>query len=235
VYQALHQTPRENAILNNLEALKLVETTFTQILNADKVSDLKKILTSDPLLEKWQMDRNKYPELQLKLTDNDISSLMTKVGNDLRLHMDLSAKLETPLEKLLYALVWKNGDLQKVAHIIKGAADVRPTSLTNGPGQVFRQFGRHLADRSESIVDQHVLRAFELYEQVNDPDSARVKSIRKKINWDNNVDCIERYKRWLCVHFKKRQDAESGYVVNIDRVLFALGRAVKITSKRGEA
>ena len=80
-----------------------------------------------------------------------------------------------------------------------------------------------------------MLRAFELYEQVNDPDSAKVKSIRKKINWDNNVDCIERYKRWLCVHFKKRQDAESGYVVNIDMVLFALGRAVKITSKRGEA
>ena len=72
--------------MNNLEALKLVETTFTEILNADKLSDLKKILTSDPLLEKWQMDRNKYPELQLKLTDHDISSLMTKVSNDLRLH-----------------------------------------------------------------------------------------------------------------------------------------------------
>lgn len=219
--------------MNNLEALKLVETTFTEILNADKVSDLKKILTSDPLLEKWQMDRNKYPELQLKLTDHDIGSLMTKVGNDLRLHADLSAKLETPLEKLLYALVWKNGDLQKVAHIIKGAADVRPTSLTNGPGQVFRQFGRHLADRSESIVDQHVLRAFELYEQINDPVFSKIKTIRKKINWDKDVACIERYKRWLCEHFKERQDAEPGFVVSIDMVLFALGRAVKITSKRG--
>lgn len=38
--------------MNNLEALKLVETTFTEILNAEKVSDLQKILTSDSLLEK---------------------------------------------------------------------------------------------------------------------------------------------------------------------------------------
>jgi hypothetical protein len=122
-----------------------------------------------------------------------------------------------------------------VAHIIKGAADVRPTSLTNGPGQVFRQFGRHLADRSESIVDQHVLRAFELYEQINDPDFSKIKTIRKKINWDNDVACIERYKGWLSKHFKVRQDSEPGFVVNIDMLLFALGRAVKITSKRGEA
>lgn len=220
--------------MNNLEALDLVKNTFTAILNAHDVSALKKILTHDQTLNTWRMDRSKYPELQLELTSEDIGSLMAdKLDEDLRLHADLSARLETPLEKLLYALVWKNGDLQKVAHIIKGAADVRPTSLTNGPGQVFRQFGRHLADRSESIVDQHVLRAFELYEQMNDRDSTKVKAIRKKINWDKDVACIERYKRWLCVHFKERQDSEPGYVVNIDMVLFSLGRAVKITSKRG--
>ncbi|VVN34746.1 hypothetical protein PS662_05089 [Pseudomonas fluorescens] len=220
--------------MNNSQALKLVETTFSEILKAKNVSDLKQILNSDPLLEKWQMDRTKYPELQLELTAQDISSLMAgKVDKDLRLHADLSARLETPLEKLLYALVWKNGDLQKVAHIIKGAADVRPTSLINGPGQVFRQFGRHLADRSESIVDQHVLRAFELYEQIDTPDSATVKAKRKKINWDKDVACIERYKGWLSKHFKGRQDSEPGFVVNIDMVLFALGRAVKTTRTRG--
>jgi hypothetical protein len=220
--------------LNNLEALDLVKNTFTAILNALDVSVLKKILTHNQTLNTWRMDRSKYPELQLELTAEDIGSLMAdKLDEDLRLHADLSARLETPLEKLLYALVWKNGDLQKVAHIVKGAADVRPASLINGPGQVFRQFGRHLADRSESIVDQHVLRAFELYEQLNSPDSAKVKAIRKKINWDKDVACIERYKHWLCEHFQERQDAEPGFVVNIDMVLFALGRAVKITRTRG--
>jgi hypothetical protein len=180
------------------------------------------------------MDRSKYPELQLELTAKDISSLMAdKLDEGLRLHPDLSARLETPLEKLLYALAWKNGDLQKVAHIIKGAADVRSTALTNGPGQVFRQFGRHLADRSESIVDQHVLRAFELYEQTTTPNAAKVKAIRKKINWDKDVACIERYKLWLNEHFRERQDSEPGFVVNIDMVLFALGRAIKITRTRG--
>ena len=220
--------------MNKLEALNLVKTTFIEILKAHDVSTLKDMLTTNPTLKKWQMDRSKYPELQLELTAKDIASLMAdKLDEDLRLHAELSVRLETPLEKLLYALAWKNGDLQKVAHIIKGAADVRPTSLTNGPGQVFRPFGRHLADRSESIVDQHVLRAFELYEQLNAPNSAKVKAIRKKINWDKDVACIERYKLWLNEHFNERQDSEPGFVENIDMVLFALGRVVKITRTRG--
>lgn len=220
--------------MNNLEALDLVKNSFTKILNARDVPALKEILANHPTLNNWRMDRSKYPELQLELTAKDISSLMaSKLDEDLHLHADLSARLETPLEKLLYALAWKNGDLHKVVHIIKGAADVRPTALTNGPGQVFRQFGRHLADRSESIVDQHVLRAFELYEQTNSPNAAKVRAIRKKINWDKDVACIERYKLWLSEHFGERQDSEPGFVVNIDMVLFALGRAVKITRTRG--
>lgn len=233
-----HQSPRENSTLNNPQALNLVIKTFTEILNAHDVRALEKVLTSDPMLNKWQMDRNKYPELQLQLTADDISTLVDdKLDKDLRLHADLSACLETPLEKLLYALAWKNGDLQKVVHIIKGAIEAgQSTSLTNGPGQVFKQFGRHLADRSESIVDQHVLRAFELYElykQNESPSSDDVMAIRKKINWDKDVACITRYKTWLKTQFSKHQRSELGFVVNIDMVLFALGRAIKITRTRG--
>lgn len=219
--------------MNNPQALKLVETTFTEILKADTVSDLKKILSIDPRLEKWQMDRAKYPELEFKLSAHDISTLMTKVDENLRLHADLSAKLETPLEKLLYALAWKNGDLQKVGHIIKGATDVGSTSLSNGPGQVFRQFGRHLAGPKEPIVDQHVLRAFELYKQPNEAPPAKVSAIRKKISWDGDVVWIECYKNWLAGQFTEDKRSEPGFVVNIDMVLFALGRAVKITRTRG--
>lgn len=69
------------------------------------------------------MDHTKYPELQLELSAQDVACLADKVDEDLRLHADLSGRLETPLEKLLYALAWKNGDLQKVGHIIKGAKD----------------------------------------------------------------------------------------------------------------
>ncbi|WP_177342310.1 MULTISPECIES: hypothetical protein [Pseudomonas] len=116
--------------MNKSEALNLVETTFIEILKAHDVSALKDMLTTNPTLKKWQMDRSKYPELQLELTVKDIASLMAdKLDEDLRLHADLSVRLETPLEKLLYALAWKNGDLQKVAHIIKGAADVRLLAL----------------------------------------------------------------------------------------------------------
>lgn len=230
-------------ILNNTEALGLVKSTFNSIRKAPNVPALKAILNGCPMLNKWKMDRSKYPELQLELTDEDIKSLiddkLDKLDKDLRLNTDVSAKLETPLEKLLYALAWKNGDLQKVAHIIKGAVDANPTALTNGPGQVFRQFGRHLADRSESIVDQHVLRAFELYElyegdkDIVTSNPAKVKATRKKINWDKDVACIDRYKLWIKTHANKQQTIDPRFVVNIDMVLFALGRAIKITHTRG--
>ncbi|MNC73770.1 hypothetical protein D3C75_1250260 [compost metagenome] len=58
-------------------------------------------------------------------------------------------------------------------------------------------------------------------------------AIRKKINWDKDVACITSYKTWLKTQFSKRQRSELGFVVNIDMVLFALGRAIKITRTRG--
>ena len=105
--------------------------------------------------------------------------------------------------------------------------------MLNGPAQVFKQFGRHLADRSEPIVDQHVLRAFELYEALENTENAKIEKIRAKVNWDKDVACIERYKVWLGEHFSERQIEDQGYVVNVDMVLFALGRAVKVTGKKG--
>ena len=220
--------------MNNLEAVALIDNTFSSIMNAKSVSSLKDILSSHPLLTAKQMDRSKYPELQLQITPEDVSSLMGEMlDDDLRLHADLSARLETPLEKLLYALAWKNGDLQKLGHIVKGASEVGDSiQMSNGPAQVFRQFGRHLADRSEPIVDQHVLRAFELYEQIQSPQEEKITKVRAKINWDKDVACIQRYKSWLSEHFSQRQSKEQAYVMNIDMVLFALGRAVKVTPKQ---
>lgn len=220
--------------MNNLEALALIDITFSSVMKAETVTCLKKILDSHPSLTDKKMDRSKYPELQMQLTTEDIRSLKDKVlDRHLRPHADPSACLETPLEKLLYALAWKNGDLQKVGHIVKGASEAgQSIQMNNGPAQVFRQFGRHLADRSEPIVDQHVLRAFELYEQIERQEDEKIAKIRAKINWDKDVACIERYKSWLNEHFSERQHEEQAYVVNVDMVLFALGRAVKVTWKQ---
>jgi hypothetical protein len=63
-----------------------------------------------------------HPELKLKLTQADIDELkksgaITEAG-----HLDrgLSERQLTPLEKLLYSMAWKNGDLLKLSHIIEG-------------------------------------------------------------------------------------------------------------------
>jgi hypothetical protein len=60
-----------------------------------------------------------------------------------------------PLTKLLAAVLWKNGDIHKVQHLIDGITgregDRTPYSL------VFKQYGASLADHHQPIVDQHVL------------------------------------------------------------------------------
>lgn len=124
-----------------------------------------------------------------------------------------------------------------MGHIVDGVRSTAkpPVVLVNGPGQVFKQFGKRLAKRAEPIIDQHVLRSFELYhslildeEKVNlKLDDVEVNRFHRKISWDRDVSWIESYQDWLMTHFRNRQTKNSKYVMNIDMVLFALGRAIK--------
>jgi hypothetical protein len=46
-------------------------------------------------------------------------------------------------------------------------------------GLVFNQFGKHLADHKEPIIDQHVLRAFGIH-LCKDSDSAQIEMYQEK-------------------------------------------------------
>ena len=70
-----------------------------------------------------------------------------------------------PLEKLLYAIVWKNGDLLKLRHVIHGIVD-SDVGRKGKNGVVFYQFGKHLSKLGKPIIDQHVLRAFAVYDAI---------------------------------------------------------------------
>jgi hypothetical protein len=217
--------------LNNTNARKLVTHIFEKIMQARSSVELLQIVETDPTLHKNRLDREDYPELKLFISADEVEALkasgaITETG---RFNAQLSSTEMSPLEKLLYAMAWKNGDLGKIAHIVEGIyAAGSTTPRTNGSGQVFHQFGRHLADRSEPIVDQHVLRGFKLWKNP-EADEKQTNSIRRMTLLDRESAWIGKYKSWLktaTLTMELKQDSQ--HVINIDSVLFALGKTIKL-------
>jgi hypothetical protein len=224
-------TYHKDQSLNNAMAHALATRVFKEILNARSCKDLLQIVESDPVLYRNRLNREDYPELRLFISTEEIKALkasgvLTQNG---RFHADLSATNMSPLEKLLYAMAWKNGDLSKIAHIVDGVHSAGSSiPRESGPGQVFHQFGRHLADRNEPIIDQHVLRGFKLWKTPG-ADEKQTNSIRRMSLLDRQSDWIGAYKLWLktaALTTELRQDSQ--HVMNIDSVLFALGKTIKL-------
>lgn len=217
--------------MDNIKAHALVKQTFETIMQARSSAELLNIVKADKALYKNRLNRERYPELKLSITADEINALklsgvLTEAGV---FNRKLSSTEMTPLEKLLYATAWKQGDLPKIAHIVDGIhAAGSNIPRGNGDSQVFHQFGRHLADRSEPIIDQHVLRGFKLWKNPK-ADEQQTNSIRKLEVLNKESQWINEYKNWLMtasLTAELRQDSD--HVMNIDSVLFALGKTVKL-------
>jgi hypothetical protein len=57
---------------------------------------------------------------------------------------NISSRLNDPLTKLLYATLWKNGDLKKIKHIIKGIRDGDTENDQQEDALFFYHFGKYL-------------------------------------------------------------------------------------------
>lgn len=143
-------------------------------------------------------------------------------------------KEASSLEKLLLALIWKNGDLAKIHHIVLG---IKGELAENGR-LVFHAFGSHLANPTENpIIDQHVIRAYQLlkyfsHEENNDP--SELDKIRKKTAFTaGDKALVDEYMAW--VRGEGNSDSmlniipaavrnDSGYLRALDDLLFAVGR-----------
>lgn len=96
---------------------------------------------------------------------------------------DLTIVLKTPLEKLFFALIWKNQQFSRFSSIVEGIKDPlnelkeknkdkkqneeNTGSIEADNAVVFRQFGRYLANTKQPIIDQHVLRFYFLLVELN--------------------------------------------------------------------
>ncbi|MDR2284872.1 MAG: hypothetical protein LBE37_16780 [Sphingobacterium sp.] len=218
--------------MNNQQAKDLVMRAFTLIEKAESIEALKGILNILNIPKKNQMDITGYPKINFTLNSNEIEHLIETgfINSELDIHNGFSVKNTTPLERLFYAVLWKNGDLKKVKHIIKGIKDNEDRIVKEGI--VFHQFGRFLTGKTgEPIIDQHVIRAFAVYENTDDKDideQRELEVLNKK-----HQSLILNYKKWLNgSKISEKLKKESDYCYHVDQLLFAIGKTIKKRIKR---
>ncbi|MDZ7899302.1 MAG: hypothetical protein U5N85_14925 [Arcicella sp.] len=216
--------------MNDSEAIKLVKEIFQLIKNAKSIAELEKI-ESDQRIFKNKMDIDSYPKIEFNIKESEIQFLIDKsemIDKNFNFSKDITSKLTDPLSKLLYATAWKNGDLKKIKHIIKGIQDCDNENSNQDEALVFYQFGKYLTKRQgEPIIDQHVIRAFLIYkldDKFQATEFRQIETINK-----NHKQTIEEYKKWL-VSDELTQELRNqlDYSYFIDKLLFATGKSIKM-------
>lgn len=213
--------------MNNLEARELTLRAFELIEQAETPEAIQNILDILNIPVKNRMDISSYPKINFSITTNEIELLISSntLGEDLNITNDFSNRLNTPLEKLMYAVLWKNGDLKKIKHIIKGINN--KDNLVVEEGIVFHQFGRFLTGQiGEPIIDQHVIRAFAVYRHHDDDGISKYRKL--EILDKKHLPTIKMYKEWLNgINISAKLKSHSDYSYNIDHLLFAVGKTIK--------
>jgi len=181
-----------------------------------------------------RMPGEKFPRLRLQLTPEEINALKKSkvltdgfcVTRELANGVLPNGQPMTALEKLLYSVLWKNGDLGKEHHIVQGVYGNEQKKKT---GKVFYEFGGYLSGRNSFILDQHTLRCF----------AVRMSHTGDALSRARQLETIDRsdtqQQRWLgryMVYYdalKKRfGDAASDYIYEVDRLLFGAGKLIKL-------
>ena len=225
----------KRAAIDNEKLKKInnkVQDIFKKIEKASSIDELKKIEID--LEEKYRL-KESYPKIDFCVSKKDIESLIKdKIINseDFSFNNSIAMNcLETPLEKLFYAMAWKGGHLSKLKHIIKGINDVNRSNeipIDVKSAFVFYQFGRHLTDSAkEPILDQHILRSFVISKLDDSKEMVKYLELSqiKEKHWERFND----YKDWLNSLNKINKIKDYSYYV--DRILFALGKQIKSTWK----
>lgn len=221
---------------NDKDAKSLVIELFDRIRSSKTLDDLNLIpknFMHGEFLEK-NMPGDKFPRLRLRITDAEVNTLkqMGVLSEQMQLSPDLAngvlahGKTLSPLEKLLYSVLWKNGDLGKEHHLISGI-------LGNGHNQkfgaVFYEFGGYVSGKHSYILDQHTLRCFAIYES-SDETIASARSL-ELIDGTNpkHIDWMNSYKEFYEAISTDILCDKSDFLYSVDRLLFGAGKLIKLT------
>ncbi len=215
------------------EAKDLIDRIFNLITNSTTIKELQNILEEEEIV-KNKMDDSTYPKIEFEITESEIKTLIDKgiLNSDLTFSNTISRQMKDPVTKLLYAMIWKNGDLKKEKHICQGILDSNIVEEKRKSTLVFYQFGKYLTKTiGQPIIDQHVLRAFAIFTKIDvkNIDEEKVDIIRRTKNLKvGSVDLIPEYKTWLLkVSQNDEQKNFQDYSYYIDKILFAAGKTIK--------
>lgn len=205
--------------------MQIIHNAFKKLSEAKTINDVNNILTELQVDKKYQMDDKTYPQLEFKITENEIKELRNKkLLNEENLVTNVSN--QNALTKLLYALAWKNGDLKKICHIVEGIKSKNDDDKENA--LVFYQFGKYLTKQpGEPIIDQHVLRAYGIYKSLKNNQQEIERLTNLSVVTKKEKELIEDYKSWLKKDLPDELRKCDNYVYHVDKVLFALGKMVK--------
>lgn len=210
-------------IISQTSVKGLVNEGFYKLMNSRSIKDVKFILDDLKIDKKFRLDEAKYPALKYRITKEEVESLIetgfvTKNGNI----VDFSSA--DPLTKILYSILWKNGDLKKIKSLLEGITSEEFDDRVRG--LVFYQFGRFLSGRQEEpIIDQHVIRAFGIHKAT---DEGVIENLRRlKILGPSQRKLIFEYKTWISNELNEKLREQMGYQYEVDKVLFAVGKSVK--------
>ncbi|HRF75683.1 MAG TPA: hypothetical protein PLJ00_09725 [Chitinophagales bacterium] len=211
------------------QAVNITKDVFAFITTAKTISDLSQLPEHLSLISKHKLPINTYPKIEFSISEQEIQSLIKNemLNKDHEFTSKINSSLTDPLTKLLYATVWKNGDLKKIKHIIKGILDGANHNSQQSEALVFYQFGKYLTKvPGQPIIDQHVIRAFGIYKATNLAEITKLRHM--KIIDKNHIDIIEAYKVWLtsdAIQNELKNNVD--YTYHIDNLLFATGKTIK--------
>lgn len=224
-----------NKNMNNQEAKNLVENLIGKISNAKTIHSLHHIPFELNLKDEItkNMPGAMYPKLGMKISPEDIKQLQASgcVNEEMQFSHTIATgqgsngSQLTALEKLLFSVIWKNGDLGKEKHLIKGVLN---TGHNENTGTVFYEFGGYLSGRNPFILDQHTLRCFGVYFENEDISLtlARKMSVVKAQQYDHQK-WIAAYKHFYDELLKETAH-DSNFLYEVDRLLFGVGKLIKI-------
>ena len=155
---------------------------------------------------------NKYPIV--------LSIINEQEANDL-FRLKNAIQATTALEKVLMAILWKQGDYNKINTFINDLIDEGDENKKSG--FVFQQFAQHVKERSaheqyEPIIDQHTLRAFLVLKgEEKIEDSHKITTIDKKL-----AVHFPAYIKWFNELLEQGHEAKQ-----LDDYLFVLGKMLK--------
>src|SRR5690554_2235882 len=129
--------------MKNNEAKTLVERVFNLINKSEKANDLADFerLEGIPktILDFYARTNKNYPAISFKFSRKEIDILKDDFPNF------KTKSFDNPHTKLFYAMLWKQGDLPKLKHIINGLDGIEKNDLQ---GMVLYNFGRFLENKT---------------------------------------------------------------------------------------